>query len=366
MGKPEAQGGLWSAPWAGVEMLDSARIHRLGVQPGAPGTVFAASWGEGLWFSRDGGRRWSNAAVDIQGSRVHCVAASSTGEGFVGSDHAILKRAKGDLRRWDLLDNLWLVPSSSGWSKSGGAAVRDVAVNPRHEEWLLAAIEGVGVLFSSDGGFSWDDARPNTDVATCRLLWHPDAPTQALALAPTSLRHSDDGGWSWHDSEFPLNTISAAAALAAGRWLIAGRGAKASGPKSELWHGDKGDWLLASRFEPRQGQPEGAIASHIESILAVREEESAGAGAAWLAGWSDGALEVSQDSGRSWRTLLIEGARPERACDLALCVADEAAESEGEEATAQKEAPADERGGARFSLDGKILSSLLDKGRGHV
>ena len=350
-------------------MLDGARIHRLGVQPGAPQTVLAASWGEGLWFSRDGGRRWSNAGVDIQGSRVHCVAASSTGEGFVGSDHAIIKRAKADIRRWELLYNLWLVPSSSTWGR-GGAQVRDVAVNPRHEEWLLAALEGVGVLFSSDGGFSWDDARPNTDPATRRLLWHPDAPTQALALAPGSLRHSEDGGWSWHDSEFPLSTIAAAAPLAGGRWLVAGRGAKSSGHKYELWHGEGNDWLLASRFEPRAEQPEGVPASqiepHIESILPVRDEQSAGAGTAWLAGWSDGAIEVSLDDGRSWRPLMIEGARPERACDMALCVADEAAEREDEDSAAEKIAAPDERGKSGFSLDGKILSSLLDKGRGRV
>lgn len=328
MGKPGAEGGLWGAPWRGAEMLDGARIHRLGVQPGARGTIFAASWGEGLWFSRDGARRWSNAGVDIQGSRVHCAAASTTGEFFAGSDHAILKRSARDLRRWELLDNLWLVPSSSTWSTVGGAAVRDVAVNPRHEEWLLAALQGVGVLFSSDGGFSWDDARAGTDPETQRLLWHPDSPTQALALAPTSLRLSEDGGWSWQDAEFPLHRLQAAAPLPGGQWLVAGRGSRAGGERSELWHGGGGEWLLATRFETRHAQPEGALAAFIEAILPVREEQSGGAGAAWLAGWSDGTVEVSTDSGRSWRPMLIDGARPERACDLTLCLSEAAAEGE--------------------------------------
>jgi len=345
LGNAGAEGGLWSAPWRGSEMLDGARIHRLSVRPHSQATILAASWGEGLWFSRDGGRRWSNAGVDIQGSRVHCAAASATGEFLVGSDHAILKRAGGDLRRWELLDNLWLVPSSSSWSKTGSSAVRDVAVNPRHEEWILAALDGVGVLFSSDGGFSWDDARQGTDPATLRLLWHPDSPTQALALAPTTLRASEDGGWSWQDAGSPLTQLKAAVALPEGRWLVAGRGATSAGARSELWHGDGKDWLLATRFAARasasQGKAEGAsepcsqsasqssAAPFIESVLAVREEESAGAGAAWLVGWSDGAVEVSTDLGRSWRPLLLDGARPERACDLALSVAPDAAESEG-------------------------------------
>ncbi len=333
---------MWDAPWRSVEMLDGGRIHRLGVWPGARATIFAASWGEGLWFSRDGGRRWSNAGVDIEGSRVHCAAASSNGEFFAGSDHAILKRAGGDLRRWELLDNLWLVPSSSGWSRHHSAAVRDIAVNPRHDEWLLAALDGVGVLFSSDGGFSWDDARPSTDPNTLRLLWHPDTPTRALALAPNSLRQSDDGGWSWGGTRCPLAELKAAAALPEGQWLVAGR----SGKRSELWRGEGENWLLAARFPAREARPAqgskqaagpaAGPAAFIESVLALSEEESGGAGAAWLAGWSDGALEVSTDSGRSWRPLLVDGPPPERACDMALSAAFEDEEGEHAEAAAQK------------------------------
>ncbi len=368
LGQAGSEGGLWSAPWRGVEMLDGGRIHRVGVRSGARATIFAASWGEGLWFSRDGGRRWSNAGVDIQGSRVHCAAATSSGEFFVGSDHAILKRSGGDLRRWELLDNLWLVPSSSSWSSQNSTAVRDIAVNPRHEEWLLTALDGVGVLFSSDGGFSWDDARPNTDPQTLRLLWHPDEPTHALALAPNSLRQSDDGGWSWSSTDFPLTELKAVAALPEGQWLVAGQ----SGERSELWRGEGTEWLLAGRFPsraPKQAQDSARASGQgafVESVLVVSEEESAGAGAAWLAGWSDGALEVSLDSGRSWRPLLMDGAQPERACDMALSMAQEEEEDEGEEQAQKIEAARDARNGSRFNLDEKFQSSLLDKNRGRV
>jgi hypothetical protein len=365
---PRPEISLWHAPWRSAEMLDSAMIHRLRVQPGPGSVLLASSWGEGLWLSRDGGRRWSNAPIEIQGSRVHCACVSANGECFVGADHAILKRAGGDLRRWELLDNLWLVPSSSDWSKSGSAAVRDVAVNPRHEEWLLAAVDGAGVLFSSDGGFSWDDARPGTDPATALLLWHPSSPTRALALAPSSLRSSDDGGWSWQDANSPLATLQAAAPLPEDQWLLAGHSATIRGERSELWRGSGPEWTLATRFEARTTSAEDGSekAAFVESILVVSEQDSAGAGAAWLVGWSDGALDVSINEGRSWRPLLIDGPAPQRARDMALTMAAEEAEGTATEATSDEKARRDEQGSGRFSLDGGFWSSLLDKGQGRT
>jgi hypothetical protein len=379
----ESDTKMWAAPWQAHLMLDGARIHRLASQPGAAGTVFAASWGEGLWFSRDGGRRWANAPIGIAGSRVHCVTASPGGEVFVGSDHAILKRSTGDLRAWEVLDNLWLVPSSSSWSSprrdakpddrpdagDAGAAplvppaprasVRDVAVNPSHEEWILAAVGGAGVLFSSDGGYSWDDMRPGTAPDTFRLLWHPDEPACALALAPRGLAHSEDGGWTWHSQTPPLSLVREASALPGGGWLLAGQGAR---EREELWRGHSGSWKLAAAFERGDAS--------LESVLVAPEESEIGG--VWLAGWSDGTLEFSLDEGRSWRPLGVLGATIQRACALALSSRDALVEQrEGDEALqaqaqartltqrafgfgAKKKARRDERNGSGFIKNGEI------------
>jgi hypothetical protein len=309
---------LSAAPvlWKASRSLEGARVIRVaaGSAPspcGDAAPVVAASLGEGVWLSYDGGSTWRNGSPRVPSSRVWSTALSASGWVFAGGEAASLCVSRDAGRNWEIIENLWLVPSSTGWARSAASLrVLDIAVNPHHEDWLLIALEGVGVLFSSDGGFSWDDARPNAPQDTRRVWWHPHAPASALAVSATDAAHSDDGGWSWSALPLPPGKLAAVTAdvsgpaVAAPQWLVAtaeSENAPAStctqAMKCQLWRGGAAGWELLAPLPAPKSSQDGAEAPQIASVASCP--------GAIAVGWINGAIHLSLDGGRSWRTVAV-------------------------------------------------------------
>lgn len=290
--------------WRGTRYLEGAAIHHLAVVAAEQndGWIYAASWGEGLWRSSSGDAalKWSNLASFLESSRVLRLASGEEGAIYAGGEMAWLKRSRDGGLNWEALDNIWLVPSSGHWQAPHVACI---APNPQHEDWLLVALQGVGILFSSDGGFSWDDVRPDSAPDTHQILWHRHNAATALALSPRSIALSHDGGWTWQSSTATSrDELSAvewcdAACDENGAWLLAGN-APSGGV---LWRA-KNEWRRLSGWKRR--------ACRLNCVGCWND---------WLAlGWEDGAIDVSQDGGRSWRELLVAEAAPQSVRDLVM------------------------------------------------
>ena len=293
--------GIWNA----TRHLEGARVHRLASQRHEnTNMIYAASLGEGVWCSRDNGVRWSNGATRLPGSRVWSVATGEDGALYVGGEAATLQRSPNNGLSWETLGNLWLVPSSSSWQTP---LISCLAPNPQHTDWMLCAIENHGVLFSNDGGFSWDDVRPGAPADVHSLVWHMLDPAIVLAVSPRALALSQDGGWSWRDMSWEDSSghsqsdvmWQSATCDAEGHWWIIGQ--ENSGA-SVVWRAD------AERAR--------RISDHPQRDATLRAVACAGEMCAL--GWNDGAVWISRNAGNHWQQIVIEGALPQSVQSMIL------------------------------------------------
>src|SRR6266566_1698969 len=75
--------------------------------------------------------------------------------------------------------------------------VRWIACNPHDAALLIVGIELGGLMYSSDGGQTWSDHRPNAQRDVHALTWHPTAQGRAYEAGGGGTAWSKDGGQTW-------------------------------------------------------------------------------------------------------------------------------------------------------------------------
>lgn len=285
------EGEVWQLRLA----LEGSRVHTLVVDARHQSTLYCASTTEGVWKTGDGGVRWANLSSNIGSSRIASLAIGlADGALYAGGVPAALWVSHDDGKNWEELENLKLVDSATHWNTPFAldpASLCAIAPNPQHADWLLAGIEGAGVLLSTDGGWSWDDVRSNVGAGVLALLWHPAAPSHALALDENGAALSTDGGWSWQRADAGLQGLTPRAVCAdparAGAWFIAAAdesgGAILSGDGQTPWQRLSDSWKTT-------GATPCALWAHADSLFV---------------GYEDGAVARSSNGGRQWQPLLV-------------------------------------------------------------
>jgi photosystem II stability/assembly factor-like uncharacterized protein len=181
--------------------LQGSGLQCLAVDPHDPQTVYGGSSSEGIWKTSDGGTRWSNVTPEMGEAAIFSLAVgAANGAVYAGCEPSMLWVSNDGGRNWEELENLPLIPSAPTWSfppRPWTSHVSSIAPNPQHADWLLVGIELGGVMFSTDGGWSWDDHRAAAHRDTHALQWHPHAPARAYQAAGGGCAQSTDGGWSW-------------------------------------------------------------------------------------------------------------------------------------------------------------------------
>ncbi len=300
-------GGLWN----GTRHLEGARVHRLASYHHEGNNIlYAASLGEGVWCSRDDGVRWSNGATRLPGSRVWSVATGEDGALYAGGEAGMLQRSQNDGLIWETLGNLWLVTSSASWQTP---LITVVAPNPQHADWMLCAVENHGVLFSNDGGFSWDDVRPGAPKDVHSLVWHRHDPAIVLAVAPRALALSQDGGWSWREMSWEDKSGQSQSDVVwqsancddEGQWWLIGHGIDSENSASSVPQQTRGKSVVWRADAERARR----ISDHPQRESELRAVACAGEMCAL--GWQDGAISISRDGGNNWQQIVIEGAQPQ-------------------------------------------------------
>jgi hypothetical protein len=281
----EADGGAWSADsvleGVGVECVaaDGAR-------------VLAGTRGNGLFVSGDNGESWDR--VELPESDVLSVAiGAADGALYAGTEPSRLFVAR-DGGAWTELEALQDIPSRDRWSfppRPWTHHVRWIAPDPHHGERLLVGIELGGVMYTDDGGASFEDHRPGAKLDAHSLTWHPHADGRAYQAAGDGAAWSRDGGRTWESADAGRD-LRYCWALAVDpdepeRWYVSaasGPGAahRRVGARGRLYRWDADAWH--------------ALAPAPEAMpyaLAIT-------GGRLLAGLADGRILSSRDHGDTW------------------------------------------------------------------
>ncbi len=188
------QGGVYkrsdaAAPFAlKADGMENSFVIDLEAAPDAPQTLYAATWGGGLFRSRDGGLTWEQCSLDL--AHVFSLRALPGPDGgllYAGGFYA----DEGLFRSRDGGDT---------WTQIGqdqtGTAWLDLQALGDDPDHLVAATSG-GALYSHDAGQSWQAS--NLDQPVLRLCRFPDGQRTLAATYDSGLFYSR-GGQSWYQA----------------------------------------------------------------------------------------------------------------------------------------------------------------------
>ncbi|HVC32175.1 MAG TPA: hypothetical protein VNL16_01560 [Chloroflexota bacterium] len=191
--------GNWEHLAAG---LSGHQIWSLAHRPGRPQEIFAGSYGRGLFYSADAGNLWQSRNDGLTHTYIRSVLFDPTDvhRMFVGTEPAAIFRSVDDGQTWQELTGVQTLPGHERWylpySPRAGA-VRTLAAVPGLPGSFYAGIEQGGVIYTYDGGDTWQllDGGVNADVHDVLV----DADGGAILFAATGggVHRSFDGGKTW-------------------------------------------------------------------------------------------------------------------------------------------------------------------------
>jgi photosystem II stability/assembly factor-like uncharacterized protein len=156
-------------------------ITTLAIDPQTPTTVYAGTWGAGVFKSTNGGANWSPANTGLPSPAISALAVDPlTPATLYGgtSDAGVFKSTDGG-GSWS--------PINTGLTN---LRILALAIDPHSPTTLYAGTDG-GVFKSSDGGSRW--SAPTNHLYADTLAIDPQAPATLYAGS----FKSTDGGSSW-------------------------------------------------------------------------------------------------------------------------------------------------------------------------
>ncbi len=190
-----ADGGTtWTTPAnAGLTAVPIAAA----VDAGTAATVYAASAGEGVYTSSDGGASWSVSTdgLIVEGSvppspaQLSSLRASPTQPGTVFA----IARAPDLVYRSMDSGHTWRTVNLP----AAGGSPESLAFSPTDAKTLFLGQQTGPLLRSTDGGDTWTSLANEHVVAAQGLAIVPGTPAVLLAAGENGLRRSADGGNTW-------------------------------------------------------------------------------------------------------------------------------------------------------------------------
>jgi photosystem II stability/assembly factor-like uncharacterized protein len=286
----ERDDGSWTAR-AALEGLGAQCVATDGTR------VLVGTRGHGLFVSGDGGESWDH--VELPESEVFSVAiGAADGALYAGTEPSRLFVAR-DGGAWTELEALQDIPSRDHWSfppRPWTHHVRWIAPDPHHPERLLVGIELGGVMYTEDGGSTFQDHRPGAKLDAHGLTWHPHADGRAYQAAGDGAAWSRDGGRTWEsaDAGRDLRYCWAVAVdpQEPDHWYVSA----ASGPGTA--HGGASARGRLYRWDGDHWQALALPPDSMPYALAATDD-------ALLAGLADGRIYSSGDRGDSWTELEV-------------------------------------------------------------
>jgi photosystem II stability/assembly factor-like uncharacterized protein len=181
--------------------------------------VFAATHGEGVFFSADRGETWLPASSGLTLANVFALNYSARdGEvTLLAGTEPVMLFSSGDYgRTWQAHSAIAEVPGREKWTFPAPphvAHLKSIAVHPAEPDVYYACIEQGALLKTTDAGRTWRElaayARPTDrwyrDVH--KLVPAPSDPRRLFMSSGMGVYRSDDGGGAWEkltEEDFPI------------------------------------------------------------------------------------------------------------------------------------------------------------------
>lgn len=308
-------------PWSPTEvLLPGEHISALLFEPSSR-TLFAGTYGEALYASKDLGHNWERRDRGIGGLEIYTLAVREAGGRptlYAGTQPAHLFFSDDLGLSWTELSGLRQVPGVENWTFPGPPHqphVKSIAFDSRRPDTLYAAVEVGGFLKSVDGGRTWRTVSGLNPDAHRVLVPLADPGKVYLVMpttngAPTDIAGvcvSQDGGESWVSltpRNFRIGYVDPLLVHPRDGTLMFTAGTK-TGP---------GTWRKTRTADARiarsrdggknweilnEGLPE-----HISASIEAMAMDVWNDGFALFAGTTDGEVFCSVDEGDSWQKII--------------------------------------------------------------
>lgn len=190
--------GNWEQISAG---LSGHAIWCLAHRPGHPQEIFAGSYGRGLFYSADAGQTWQARNIGLTFTHVRSILVdpSDPTRVFVGTEPAAVFRSVDGGESWQELSSVEQLPGHERWflpySPRAGA-VRTLQAVPGLPNSFYGGIEQGGVIFTYDGGDTWQ-LLDGVHQDVHDVLVDADGGVIVFAATGGGVYRSFDGGRSW-------------------------------------------------------------------------------------------------------------------------------------------------------------------------
>lgn len=161
-----------------VSQRANAAITSIVIHPKDSRVVYAASRGDGLWKTLDGGNTWRNIKSQLS-SFDNARRATQVAIDALSPDAVYLVSPYGILKSPDGGESWGALPLTS---PSGSVDIRSLALNPRNSQELQYITPNT-LLVSSDGGNTWQAQKlPSTRIANVLTVDPEDGKTLYLGM----------------------------------------------------------------------------------------------------------------------------------------------------------------------------------------
>ena len=309
------------------EVLKGWAVDDVAAVPGEPGSILAATRGDGVWLSRDSGKSWKKPSYGRRGpGKVRSLAVDPMDHRIYAGGEPIDLWFSDDLgATWDRFDSIWDVPSVASVVYPVATVephIRDITIDPRDSDTIYAALQVGYMVRSNDRGRTWQllDHEVDADIHTV-VVDHTDPRTIFVAtgghdsrggrVKGRALYQSHDSGDNWTPTamEFPHEYSVPLIMHPRNPQILF----------SSLAHGTPGSWAQ------RAGDAQGAI---VRTLDGGRTWEQVGGGLSEMKGrfahaiafderepdhvfaaLNSGDLLASEDGGDSWVNLGVKAPR---------------------------------------------------------
>jgi len=178
--------------WQQTNGPNGGNIKSIAIDPATPQTLYAGTYGGGVFKSVNGGTSWSGVSTGLTNTVVHSLALDPSAPQtlYAGTNGGgVFKSANG----------------GTSWSaaNSGLTSVSDVfslALDPSNPQTLYAGTNGGGIFKSVNGGTSWNSVNSGlTNAFVLSLAFDPSNPQTLYAgTNDGGIFKSVNGGTSWN------------------------------------------------------------------------------------------------------------------------------------------------------------------------
>ncbi len=289
--------------------LESLGVQCVAVDPNDPDRAFAGTFDNGAFRTNDGGQTWEPVGDGIPHPRVLSVTVSPHVENgksvvFVGTEPSSVYRSTDDGASWTDLSALRDVPSYDTWffpPRPETHHVRWMAPHGDDPDAMHVGIELGGVLYTRDGGKTFEDRHPDAVIDPHVLHAHKRAPERIYAIGGDGVSYSVDAGDSWtRDIDGMDRTYTWGLAVDPDDpdlWYVS------AAPDPFLAHGD-GD-AQGRLFRKRGGKSWTALAptGSTEPLSVMPYALASPEPGVLVVGMRKGQILFSDDAGDTWRML---------------------------------------------------------------